>query len=403
MASKDYKQNGQYNLKRADIILPDGDIIDVRSIFLDISLYESIITPTMSGSISLVDSTNQYNSGLLGNGEEIFLDFETAGSNNNITYHGVVYKASPPARISEHATGVLLYFTSKERINSSRMIVPDSFDNQSSEIVKTLFGRIKNKKNIDVRQTKNIHKFVSASHSPFDIIADLAARSISSQNEYGYLFYEDNRRYNFKPIQHLYTQPAQNRYIYTEAGYFKDVKKKEEEAFGSIQDYEIVSVSDLIQQIDDGVMGSTSVNLNILEKSIVTNTYNNVDSFDKDKSLGKVPNMRNLINPENTDTKEVKIWLKNDPFHAVRFRGIKELLNSQRYAAKISIFGDTANKAGDITLCSLPVWGSDAGNNGKVPDPYSGRCLILSIKHTIQKTKYTQTLKLVKDAFEVGV
>jgi|AntRauTorcE11897_2_1112592.scaffolds.fasta_scaffold00173_20 hypothetical protein len=402
MASKDYKQNGQYNLKRVELILPSGDSLDLKTSFLDISLYESLITPTMSGSISIIDSANTYNSELLGNGEEIHIDFETAGSSNNISYYGVVYKSSPPTRLSEHASGIILYFSSKERITSSRMIVSDAFNNQSSEIVKTLFGRIKNKKNIDIRQTKNIHKFVPASHSPFQIIGDLASKSISSQNEYGYLFYEDNKQFNFKPIQYLYTQNPITQYAYKNAGYFKDVNKKEEESFNSIQDYEIVSVSDLLQQIDDGVLGSTSVNLNILEKSIVTNTYDNVSAFDKNKSSGKTPNMRDLTNPNKTDIKEIEIGMNNAPSDKARFYNIKEILNSQRYAAKISVFGDTSTKAGDIIICALPVWGTDAQNNDKVPDPYSGRCLVFGIKHTIQKTKYTQSLKLVKNAFEVG-
>lgn len=402
MASQDYKQNGQYNLKRLELILPSGDRIDLKTLFVDISLYESLLTPTMSGNVSIIDSTNQYNSELLGNGEEIYIDFETAGSNNNIQYYGVVYKSSPPSRVSEHASGFILYFTSKERINSSRMIVADAFNGQSSNITQTLFKRIKNKKNLEVVNSKNIQKFVSAGHSPFDIIGDLAARSISSQNEYGYLFYEDNKQYNFRPIENLYGQEPANLYAYKNSGYFKDVKEKEQEAFNSIQDYEIISLSDFLLQIDDGVLGSTSVNLNILEKSIVTNTYDNVSTFDKNKSLGKVPNLVDLTNPDKQDTKEFRTWFENDPFHKTRFYNIKELLNTQRYAAKISVFGDTANKAGDIIICALPVWGSEALNNGKVPDPYSGKFLVMEIKHTIQKTKYTQTLKLVKDSFEVG-
>lgn len=402
MASTDYKQNGQYNLKRAEIILPDESRIDLRNIFLDISLYESILTPTMSGNISIVDSTNLYNSELLGNGEEIYLDFETAGSNSNVVFYGVVYKTSPPTRMSEHSTGLILYFVSKERINSNRTIVHDAFNAQSSKTVKTLFDRIRNRKNIEIVESKNINKFVSASHSPLDVIGDLAARSISAQNEYGYLFYEDNQTFNFKPIQNLYTQDPITQYSYKNAGYFKDTNKKEEESFNSIQNYEIVSVSDFLEQIDDGVLGSTSINLNILEKSIITNTYNNVDQYNINKSLGKVPNLRDLTSSKNQDVKEVRTWFRNDPFHKIRFYNIKELLNSQRYAANISVFGDTSNRAGAVVICSLPVWGSKALDNGKVPDPYTGKCLILEIKHTIQKTKYTQSLKLVKDAFEVG-
>lgn len=398
-----YSQNGQYNLKKVELILPDGNRIDLKNVFLDISIYESLMSTTMSGNISIVDSSNQFNSEFLGNGEVIYLDFETAGSKNNIVYYGTVYKCSPPNRVSEHSSGIILYFTSSELINNNRMIVEDAFNDQSSNVVNTLFNRVKNKKNIDIVKSKNINKFVSASHTPFEIISDLAARSISSANDHGYLFYENNREFNFKPIQYLYQQKSSNSYYYKTAGVFKDSKKREEEAFNSIQDYEIVAMPNLIEQIDDGVLGSTSVNLNLLDKAIVENRYDNQSAFDRNKSLGKLPNLKtNMINNQYSDIKEVRTWLRNDPFHKARFVNIKELLNAQRYGAKISVFGDTANVVGAIVECSLPVWGSEANKNANVPDPFSGRCLIIAIKHTIQKTKYTQTLKLVKDSFEAG-
>lgn len=395
-----YKQNGQYNLKVAELILPNEDRIDLRNVFLDISLYESIFNQTMSGNISLIDSTNELNREFLGNGETIHLDFETAGSKNNIVFYGTVYKCSPPTRVSEHTSGLILYFVSTELINSSRMTVEDAFNDQTSNITKTLFDRIKNRKNLEVTETKSIQKFVPAGHNTLEMISDLASRSISKNNEYGYLFYEDSKRFHFTPIQKLYQQESLSSYFYKNSGVFNDVTKKEEESFNSIQDYEIVSMPDLIEQIDDGTLGSKSVNLNLIEKSIVEYTYDNVSQFDRDKSLGKVPNLVANINKKYNDVTEFRSWFVNEPFHKSRFFNIKELLNAQRFGAKISVFGDTSLVAGGIINCTLPVWGTNALNG--VPDPFSGRCLIVGIKHTLQRTKYVQTLKLSKDAFEVG-
>jgi hypothetical protein len=398
-----YKQNGQYDLNKLELIFPDGDRLNLIPLFLDINLYESVLSPTMSGSVSLIDSTNQYNGSALGNGEEIFIDFNTAGSNNPIRYHGVVYKTSPPARVSEHSSGIILHFTSKEMITSNRTIVEDAFEAESSSIVNNLFNRIRNVKTIDITQSRDIHKFVPATHTPLDIITDLSGRSISAANEHGFLFYENNREFRFTPIQKLYGGDPVNQYFYSNSGVYQDVNKKEEEAFNSIQNYEIVAVSDLLEQIEDGIYGSRVTNLNLLDKEIVDIDYDNISNYDRSKSLGKVPNLRNnLINKKYSDYREVRHWFENEAFQKVRFYNMREILNSQRYAAVISTFGDTTNKAGDVVVCSLPVWGTNAQKNNEVPDPYSGKCLVMEIKHTLQKTKYTQTMKLIKDAFEVG-
>ncbi|MDX1532738.1 MAG: hypothetical protein R3230_00870 [Nitrosopumilaceae archaeon] len=397
-----YNQNGQYDLNRLELIIPEGDRIDLSSIYIDISLYESILTPTMSGSVSIIDTNNLYNFNMLGNGEEILIDFNTSGSDVSIVFHGVVYKTSPPARVSEHSSGIVLHFVSKEMINSNRTIIGDSFNAESSVIVSDVFNRIRNVKNIDIVRSKNIHHFVSASHKPIELISDLAGRSESTMGEYGYLFYENNKEFVFAPIEFLYNTDILGQYFYSNSGVYNDVNKKEEEAFNNIQNYEIVSVSDLLEQIDDGVYGSRVSNLNLLDKEIVDIEYDNVSNFRKDRSVAKVPNLRNLVNSNMDDRTEVRYWPTNESFHKTRFYNLRTLLNSQRYAANISVFGDTTNKVGATIECVLPVWGTEAQKNGDVPDPYSGKCLIMEIKHTLQRTKYIQTMKLIKDSFEAG-
>jgi hypothetical protein len=397
-----YTQNGSYVLKKLKLDFEGDDVsYNLIPLYLDISIYESMFSVGMSGNITIMDSNSLYNENFLGNGERITIVFETAGTNKEISVTGIVYKCSPPTRINEHTSGLLLYFCSDEVINNLRSRVSKSYTNVCSSIVKDLHESISTKK-LKTTPTKEINHFVGANQHPVDVIGNLARRSMSTTNEGGYLYFENNQEFCFLPIEYLYKQAPVTQYKYKNAGVYDDVDKKEEESFSSIQDYSIIDVPDFMQQIDDGVLGSKTTNFNILEKSISTSSYDNVSQFSTTNSLAKVANLNNdLVSSDNKDKLYTYIDDVNKPFHEFRLKNINILLNTQRYAARITVFGDTNNICGSIIQCYLPVWGTSA-NKGEIPDPYSGKFLVAEIKHTLKRNQYTQTMKLVKDAFEVG-
>lgn len=396
-----YTQNGSYVLKKLELQFDDGVAHNLIPLFMDVSIYESMFSVGMSGNITIMDTNSIYNENFLGNGERVEIVFETSGTNKEISVSGIVYKCSPPTRINEHTSGLLLNFCSDEIINNSRTRVTKSYNDVCSNIVKYLHEKISTKKLISV-ETKEINHFVGANQNPIQVIANLSRRSMSVNNEGGYLYFENNQQFCYLPIEYLYKQDPVTQYKYKTANIYYDVSKKEEESFSAIQDYSIIDVPDFMQQIDDGVLGSSSTNLNLLEKSFYKSEYDNISQFNKTNSLAKTPNLNNeLVNNKNTDKLYTYVDDFQKPFQNFRLKNINTILNTQRYAARITVFGDTNNVCGSIIICALPVWGTEA-NKGKIPDPYSGKFLVAEIKHTLKRTQYTQTMKLVKDAFEVG-
>jgi hypothetical protein len=396
-----YTQNGSYILKKLELQFDDGVAYNLIPLFMDVSIYESMFSVGMSGNITIMDTNSLYNENFLGNGERVEIVFETAGTKKEISVSGIVYKCSPPARINEHTSGLLLNFCSDEIINNSRTRVTKSYNDVCSNIVKLLHEKISTKKLLSI-ETKEINHFVGANQNPIQVIANLSRRSMSVNNESGYLYFENNQQFCYFPIEYLYKQEPLAQYKYKTANIYDNVLKKEEESFSSIQDYSVIDVPDFMQQIDDGVLGSSSTNLNLLEKRFYKSKYDNVSEFDKKNSLAKSANLNNeLVNNRNTDKLYTYVDDFQKPFQNFRLKNINTILNTQRYAARITVFGDTHNVCGSIILCNLPVWGKDA-NKGKIPDPFSGKFLVAEIKHTLKRTQYTQTMKLVKDAFEVG-
>lgn len=396
-----YTQNGAFNLKKLELQFDDGIYVNLIPLFIDATIYESIYGVAISGNISIMDTTSLYNENFLGNGERVRIVFETAGSDNQIDVTGVVYKCSPPTRVNEHTSGLVLFFTSEEIINNKRTIVERAFNDTCSNIVKELHKTISDKP-ISSVPSKELHHFVGAKQNPIDVIGMLARRSVSQSDEYGYMYFENNKQFVFLPLEYLLRQPSVAFYQYKNAGVFQDVKKKEEEAFASIQDYSINEVPNLITQTNDGVLGSQTINLNIREKSFFKTKYDNESKFRKNIALGRVPNLdKSLINEDYTDKLYSFVSDNEKPLQNYRHRNMNTILNIERYSARISVFGDSNLTCGSVITCNLPVWGKDA-NKGQAPDPFSGDFLVAEIKHTLKSKQYMQTMKLIKDSFEVG-
>lgn len=397
----DYKQNGAYNLKRVELKFGDGVAINLIPLMLDATIYESLFKVGVSGNITLMDSNSLYTENFLGNGERIEIEFVTAGSDSEIKVDCVVYKSSPPTRTTENSSGLVLFFATEELINDKRTMLKRAFNGTVVDIVDEIHNKISNKPLATV-PSKELHHIVSAHHRPLEMIAGLSRRAISTNNEHGYLYYQNNKQFCFLPLEYLYKQEPIAEYFYNNSGIYDDVNKKEEQSFNDIQDYKIVAVPDMITQITEGVYGSESVNLDIIKKKSTISRYDNQSHFSRNKSLAKTPNMNKELVDGTPDTRSFFLDNEPHPFHEFRPKNIGVILNGQKYAANVSVFGDSSLTCGSIIKAQLPIWGTEAKKNDGSPDPFSGKFLVAEIKHVLKKQQYMQTLKVIKDAFEVG-
>lgn len=401
-----YENNGQYNISTLNIIDPkSGDKIDIIPLFIDLTLYESIFSVTMSGNVSIVDSTSLYNDLALGNGEEIEIEFVTAGSDASIKYTGTVYKSSPPTRVNEHSTGLILYFCSKELINSNRTTIKRSFNQEIHKSVQHIHNLIRHQqKPFNFTETKELVHYVGANKKPVDTISNLSRKAISVKDHSGYLYFENSREFVFKPIEELFTANPVADYKYGESGFYENTDNKESEVFNKISDYKIIEIPDILAQIEDGVYGTKAITLNLRDKKVSTHTYDNESDHKDRQSLGSFPNLRKgLVNSTNEDKIGVFYDDNAKPYQGYKHDNVNVLTNSQKFQVLISVLGDSSIACGQVITCFLPVWGSTA-NKGDFRDFFSGNALITEIKHTIKnKGQYTQSFKLVRDAFSEAI
>lgn len=402
-----YQGNGQYDLKRLSIVHRiEGDKqdqeLDLSSAYYSINLFESIFDSTMTGYVTVLDTFNLNDTMPLYGNERFELEFATLGNDKNtLAFSGRIYKISEPHRLSEHATGFTIYFCSEELINSHKQHVQTSFNEEVSSVVEKLYGKIKRKekpKQLSIVPTKHHDKFVFGTINPFDAINILSTYAESKNSEYGYLFYEDNKQFNFVPLEYLYSQDPVIQYTYRQGGAYEDKKNKLNEAFVGIQDIKFLEDNSYLDRAMDGLHGSTSIRLDLYTKDYETYKYTKEDGFKRTKSLGKIPFKKSQESNEAVGDFLTKFKVASDPKvpleSSVKTQYKKAEINETR--VEITVFGDSNIRAGQVCFSQLPNWNSNQENNKNMID---GDFLITSINHNLTQIDYTQIMMLQKESY----
>lgn len=404
-----YSENGQYDLNKLTITTNTSSPVelDIHAVMQDMTIYESIYNNTISGNVTIVDSSNMIREYAIGNYEKIKIEFTTAGVDEVVIVNAIIYKVSKPYRMSEHAAGHTLYFASEESFNSVATKTFTGHEEEISSVVQTLYDRIKRTeetKSLIVDRTKNIENYLFTGNSVFEAINMMADQAVSIDDNNGYIFYEDLKQFNFTTLEALYQKEPVIEYAYKNSGVFDDVKKTRiEEAFNSYQDFEIMEYNSYSQNLIDGEYGGAWGNFSIYDKKLSIYNYSVANNFVPDKSLGapQVPLPNGWANNYNN-----KLALAYTSNFGTKFipsvDGRMVKLRSSNFIVSIGVFGDSTLRVGDTCIANIPNWSSDGMQpSGADRDIYSGKFLITEIKHVFNQKLYTQRVKIIKDAYEV--
>lgn len=400
-----YAGNGQYKLNKLSLTYNDSSIqntkeIDLSLIFVEVNLYESIFNGTMSGSISIVDSFNLPDILPLYGNEKISVDFNTQGAEDfPVQFDGVIYKVQERHRITEHSSGYTLYFISEEATNSQRTNVQRGFNSTPSTIAQQIYLTIQgsNKKNFVALDTSLIDVFTFGTVKPLQAITQLTNYAYSKNKEYGYLFYEDNKQFNFVPLQYLYTKNSVRSYRSRNRGLYDDETQRTQEAHGTIQHIKFLEENSYLDRIMEGQHGATFMRFDLYSKSIENFEYDKKTYYNKQKSLGAEPYKKEL-DVSYQDRMSIR-YGNNSNIHLDGIaKGIEQKIEIDTVRFEISVYGDSFLKCGECIDVTIPNWNKDQSQIG---DIVSGKFLMSDIHHQlINHNHYMQTIMIQKESYE---
>jgi hypothetical protein len=427
---ENYTLVGDYELEKLVITTntEKKEEIDISQIFLELNLYESIYNQYISGNVVIVDSIGLDIIYALGEGEKIDIIFKTKSVNTPIEYTGIVYKKEVPIKVTEHSGSYVLYFASEEFINSNRYVHYEGYQGSVSDAVKGILEKVKREekpKELEVKETLGIEHIVLPAINTIESISLCEKLAVSDEKEYGYMFWEDTRKFNFKPIESLYSQDPVIEYNYITGGVFLDsndvsvensndtqsaptrqssVKSPQEQAFNSFQEYSHKESLSYLDSIRDGHYGSTWQILNLKEKAMDTIQYK-VANTEPDKKLTQYSKiLNNGFNENFTDRIEFMVVAGRKPHGNSRYYNELTLLKSETSVINITVPGNSEIMAGQVCNANIPQW------NGMNFDPQaedmqmlSGKFLMAEIRHKLNSSGYVQYIKLLKDSYNKSI
>ena len=425
MAKSDLKYAGDFNFDRCEILTTTGNTLDIAQLVESITFYESIFDETISGSITLKDTTNILQNGPVIGQEKLFLKLSTPQSNPDedtvIDYTKQpldIYKINMQYGANESATLIGLDFVTHEihRNNISR--VSQSYKGEPHEIVRKILrdeNYLRSTTKFYYEETANMVKMVMPNISPLDAIEKVLDRCNSKRHgaSPAFLFYETTKGFHLRSVDGLCSQ--QTAYFYKEnipnqldeKGTISAAKNLQ-----TINGYEVVSTTDISAQMEDGLLSSKLISHDVYNKKISKHLYDYIDMYNNDTHLESYPLVSQSIEKTEdaklfvTSTSDGKIFNETDGYPYESDNAINNLQRSNGRLAQldygitlnVTVPGNTSLQAGDVV--DLAIKSSSTMTGGGKDAKLAGKYLIKNLRHDFKvatEGKHTMRLQVVKD------
>jgi hypothetical protein len=396
-----------------------GAILDVRSQFVSMNIYEDIFANGLSGFIVLVDSLNLIRYLQITGREKLKIRFATPGEdtdNSFLTKEFSIYKVSSEVKMQGDGKKLIrLEFVSPTVYQNAQLRISRAFsDMPYSDMVKAI---MKDTLGVEVNTCPTLgnRNIVVPNWNPMYAVSWLAKRSAAETipEACDYVFYENlNGNYQFMPLSLLKKRQSIVKYHHTPTSRNPEtgelLLKKE---FYNILSFTIGGRGDKMREVVSGVYGNNAVAIDIVGKQTDTEVYMYTIHRNRVPTISKYPLVSKISDPYSGNiTAYQKLFPKhsfkydtiedNDELHTVSVRRQSQMNQFRTNTLTIVVNGDSRRRVGDIVSVDIPSTEDPKGKDDWY-DPYlSGRYMITAILHELGDGNYTMKMELVKDGYD---
>lgn len=400
-------KNGSYVLEELTLINFRGQETNIQLMFESIDMFEDLFSSSCYGHLILLDATDlKQNFPLIGE-ERIRIRYKTAPEFETVQREFYVIEQDDVDEQNQSGAHYRLNFASEELLANKALRLSRAFMSATpSQITKLVFSQLDTNKKITIDESIGQHTYVAANLHPFKIINEMTLRSASKISAGScFVFYENKFGYQYRDLENLYKQ--------TPISYTNGSASREGDP---AQKFKIVTGSttkssfNTLDKIQDGSIGSTVKELNILRRSSSEQSYDSLDDKQykavskvgsndptarQETSMFKYKNAsKSAVNYRITSESNPQQKARNMPFRASQLNKLRtgSVLN-------VSMPGNSELYAGcliDLTIPSKSIDDDTMQTNDKFN---SGVYLVTALRETITKTEFTSTVELTRDSY----
>ena len=441
---------GDYILKHVFLHNHVGEVVDIKNIMIELNIYESIYNNAVTGTIVIVDTTNQIAKLKIQGLERISFQLSTPGVKygkegvidaSETTGHPFhVYKITDRKQLNQNTTSYMLHFASREFMRNLRTKVSQAYDGTYDRAVINIMkdeDYLDSRKKLSIEGTGNKDKIVIPNLRPFDAINMIASKSMPGKSSgVGFYFYETTRGFNFRSWESMITSQGQFAKVPKQQFYYQPGKMasegsqdKVEKEFESVESYEFVNnFHDVAANTILGTYGHRIITHNLYDKSYSIDDYNYHNSFmdtAHTDTIGKTGYNGNKFAVADTpvdfdniknasDYPESRVSLQQSvPFlHGENTGswGIDTNADGSKTGQKVSqsnqvvhgtalrmtVKGQSYIQAGDLIQFNLVT--EQSVRNADNDPRFSGNYVITKIRHKVNSEAYKMVLECAKDS-----
>ena len=418
----------KFSLNELAIVTKAGKL-DISKLFQEINIFDSLLSPVMSGAVVIVDAIG-LSSKLLFDGSEVLLvniGKDTDSSSFRLKKAFRIYRQTNRATLQQNAEAYTLEFVSDEFVFSEQQKINQSYKTTYSDVVnKILVNYLKvpeQKLNGVFQETTGIRDLVIPNLKPLDALEWCAKRAVDQRRSPNYVFFENNLGYNFASLSYLLSSD----YLFKIKFPAKNLEEtKPNQDLLSPRHFEVVNQSDKIKTIREGVAAGTFIGFDPITRTIQNKRigfedhYNAMDhgndtaNFSQSKNRGgekatQAFDSKKVVSIFGANIKNSEYIKKYDP------TSISKVETPEDYMfARKAIFANLMNKRIKLVMPGNFQLTSGFNLNVRVPDfskkesgsenedrSLSGKYLIIATRHIIKYDMHETVLELATTSNEI--
>lgn len=387
--------------------------VDVTALMLELNLYDSIFTTSISGNIILQDSLGLIEKLPIRGNETLSVILEKPGSDGEIKFEKSfrIYRMSdrkPKTNLNEVYT---LHFCSYQQVFSEQMKISKGYKYKTihymiNDIMQNEL-QVPNDSKYFIETTSGNMNLSIPNLSPLQSCAWLAKRSLNGNKIPSYLFFESlNDGFVFSSLETLFST-FDTKLEYTHNIQTADSAQESEKLFG-VNYSETEQGFNILTGIQNGVYASTNYGIDLVtlsfektvfdyqsyesKNTLLNNKINKIDFLSNDGSSVGTQNLANIKISPLTKNQVINPYIKardktvfsNDMDEIVSQRQhiFQNLLNSKIY---LTVPGFNALSSGRvITVKFLERNVRDKSDADETDDLYSGKYIIVRCRHVFR-------------------
>ena len=312
-------QSTDFRIVKLSVVASNGKDYDLRNIFVELNIYDTVLFSSVSGNIIINDATGLINDLKL-DGSEVLL-IRVGKSENDIVYTNKfrIYKIANRQPLSATSEAYSLHFISDEYILSAQRKISQSYVGTYSNIASTIMVNklLLDVNKISVTPSIGIKNVVIPNLSPIEALEWLSRRAVDSNSIPNFLFFENKNGYNFVSLSQMINSsevakinidPKNLGKTFFETGNTTEIGNE----FLGAREFKTVSQFDFLKAVKAGSYAGTFLGFDPITRSFDKKKFDYTSYYGKNPvHQSKVPNLpliydvEGKLNIENHDSRKI--------------------------------------------------------------------------------------------------